>query len=197
MMFNLSEYIVQAGIIGYLLVAISIITIGVVIERYWFWLQLQEKLPCSFDPVLAHAFKRRDKRTIIRKAEGLGKLEEALLKTIAESLDCRDDTPLDIAMSTAVHETTRFLWILELCTGIAPMFGILGTVSGIILSFKGMSGSMPDTNMMVSGISVSMLTTAIGLIVALTGLIPYNHLSKKAHSYQAALAARLQEYWIA
>jgi len=195
-MFDLWKYIVQAGTIGYVLVGVSIIATAVIIERYAYWFKQSKGLTSSSDPKLATAFKSKDKATILKHANEIKGLEGDALRVVANNFHGSDDTPLDMAMSETIESSTQFLWILELCSGVAPMFGILGTVAGIIVSFEGMSGDMPDTGVMVSGISVSMTTTAIGLIVALLSLIPANHLAKMAHNRQVKIASKLQEYWL-
>ena len=195
-MFDLWKYVVQAGAIGYILVGISILASGVAIERYIFWLFQPRMKKKDLNPKLIMAFKNKDKVAILKEAKTLKGLESDALKIIANNINCKEDTPLDIAMTDVVETSTQFLWILELCSGVAPMLGILGTVAGIIVSFEGMSGDMPDTGVMVSGISVSMTTTAIGLIVALLALIPATHLGKIAHKRQIDLASRLQQYWL-
>lgn len=195
-MLDLWGYVVQAGVIGYVLVGISIIACGVALERYIFWFSQPRNIGKELDPRLVAAFKRKNKDEILKIATDMKGLEGEALKIVANNINCEEDTPLDIAMVEVIESSTRFLWILELCSGIAPMFGILGTVAGIIVSFQGMSGDMPDTGVMVAGISVSMLTTAIGLIVALFALVPATHLGKIAHKRQLQIASRLQEYWI-
>ena len=195
-MFDLWKYVVQAGSIGYVLVGVSIIATGVILERYLFWARQSKDFTKGFDPKIAAAFKAKDKTTLLKQAAEIKGLEGDALKMVANNLHCKEDAPLDIAMNQVVESSTQFLWILELCSGIAPMFGILGTVAGIIVSFQGMSGDMPDTGVMVAGISVSMTTTAIGLIVALIVLIPANHLATMAHKRQIKIASLLQEYWI-
>lgn len=195
-MFDLWKYVAQAGTIGYVLVGVSIIAIGVIIERYVYWFKQSKELSKKSDPKLGVAFKNKDKAALLKRADVISGLEGDALRVLANNLNCKDDTALDMAMSEVIESSTQFLWILELCSGIAPMFGILGTVAGIIVSFEGMSGDMPDTGVMVSGISVSMTTTAIGLIVALLSLIPANHLAKMAHKRQVQIANRLQEYWL-
>jgi len=195
-MFDLWKYVAQAGTIGYVLVGVSIIAIGVIIERYYYWTRQSKALSSERDPKVEAAFKTKNKAALIKHADEIKGLEGDALRVVANNIHGADDTPLDMAMSNVIESSTQFLWILELCSGIAPMFGILGTVAGIIVSFEGMSGDMPDTGVMVSGISVSMTTTAIGLIVALMSLIPANHLAKMAHKRQVQIANRLQEYWI-
>lgn len=195
-MFNLWKYIEQAGTIGYLLLGVSTFASAVIIERYWFWFKQPKTISKATIQKLFIAFKNKDKSIIKQHASQIKGLEGEALESVARNLYCSDDTPLDIAMSSTIDSSTQFLWILELCAVIAPMFGILGTVAGIIVSFDGISGDVPNTGVMVSGISVSMTTTAIGLVVALLSSIPCNHLSKKAHDKQVQIAARLQEFWI-
>ena len=194
-MMDLWKYVVQAGTIGYVLVGISVIALGVCIERYLFWFRQSAGLTKSFNASLADAFRNNDRNFIISSAEKIRGIEGEALKIVGVNFNASGDTALDIAVTHVTDSTNRFLWILELCGGIAPMFGILGTVSGIIVSFQGMSGDMPDTGVMVAGISVSMLTTAIGLIVAIIALVPANHLSNTAYTRQLRIASRLQEYW--
>jgi len=195
-MFDLWKYIIQAGAIGYILVGVSVIASGVILERYLFWLRQPKGIRNEPNAKLAAAFMKKDKAAILKSASEIKGLEGDALKVIATNLHCSDDAPLDIAMSEVIESSNQFLWILELGSGIAPMFGILGTVAGIIVSFNGISGDMPDTGVMISGISVSMTTTAIGLIVSLLCIVPFNHLAKMAHKRQVQIAANLQGYWI-
>jgi biopolymer transport protein ExbB len=69
----------------------------------------------------------------------------------------------------------RNIWVLELIAASAPLFGLLGTVLGMIVAFQGVgqgSGGA-DTAILASGIWEALLTTAFGLAVAL----PFSMLS--------------------
>ncbi len=61
------------------------------------------------------------------------------------------------------------IWVLELIAVSAPLFGLLGTVLGMIVAFQsiGQGGSGADTAMLAAGIWEALLTTAFGLGVAL------------------------------
>jgi biopolymer transport protein ExbB len=56
----------------------------------------------------------------------------------------------------------------------APLFGMTGTVTGMITSFKGLAsaGSMGGGGMVANGIAEALITTAAGLIIALNAVIP-------------------------
>ncbi len=196
-MLDLWKYVEQAGWIGYILVGVSILATGVIFERYFvYWLRQSRGLTKKHNAKLAVALSRKDKKQVEKIAADMTGVESEALSIVAKNINCADDTALDLAVSHVVESTNQHLWILELCGGIAPMFGILGTVAGIIMSFDGMSGAMPDTGVMVSGISVSMTTTVIGLVVSILCLVPYNHLVRRAHKRQVLVASQLQQYWI-
>jgi biopolymer transport protein ExbB len=73
-----------------------------------------------------------------------------------------------------VHELERFLNTLGTIAGIAPLLGLLGTVTGIIKSFNAISvGGMGDPRLLSTGISEALVCTAAGLCVAIPALIGY------------------------
>jgi biopolymer transport protein ExbB len=68
-----------------------------------------------------------------------------------------------------VRHLSRHIWILELIAASAPLFGLLGTVLGMIVAFQGVGQGAggADTALLASGIWEALLTTAFGLGVAL------------------------------
>ena len=83
--------------------------------------------------------------------------------------------------------------MLSLISGIAPMFGFLGTIIGMVQLFYGISSTGEVTlNVIAGGIYVKMITSATGLIVGLMAYIGHNYLSsqmdKTAYKMEAASA---------
>ena len=67
-----------------------------------------------------------------------------------------------------IRHLSRHIWLLELIAASAPLFGLLGTVLGMIVAFQGVgAGSGADTALLAAGIWEALLTTAFGLGVAL------------------------------
>ena len=67
-----------------------------------------------------------------------------------------------------LRHLSRNIWILELIAAAAPLFGLLGTVLGMIVAFQGVGQSSgADTTLLAAGIWEALLTTAFGLGVAL------------------------------
>lgn len=92
-----------------------------------------------------------------------------------------------------MYTMEKNLSILSLIAGIAPMFGFLGTIIGMIQLFYGIASSGQFTlNDIAGGIYVKMITSGTGLIIGLLAYIGHNVLTtqidKTAHKMEAASA---------
>ena len=91
----------------------------------------------------------------------------------------RDDQPFAEALEAEARAALRGLacglGVLDTIVTLAPMLGILGTVTGIIASFD-LMGSMgaDDPTGVAGGIAEALITTAAGLVVSIGALIPLN-----------------------
>ncbi len=79
----------------------------------------------------------------------------------------------------------RFVRVFHAISNVAPLIGLLGTVLGMIQSFDMMSSqeSLGRPEMLASGISVALMTTAGGLAVAIPAYLAYMYFSSKSDSY--------------
>jgi biopolymer transport protein ExbB len=79
-----------------------------------------------------------------------------------------------------IYELERFLNTLGTIAGIAPLLGLLGTVTGIIKAFNAINqGGVGDPRALSGGIAEALITTAAGLIVAIPALFAYRYLRGK------------------
>ena len=82
------------------------------------------------------------------------------------------------------HKVERFMNVVSVCASIAPLLGLLGTVSGMITTFKMMTiFGTGDASTVSGGISIALITTELGLVVAIPSLIASALLSRKIKSY--------------
>lgn len=79
----------------------------------------------------------------------------------------------------------RFLRVFHAISNVAPLIGLLGTVIGMIQAFDVISSqeSIGRPEMLASGISVALMTTAGGLAVAIPAYLAYMYFSSKSDSY--------------
>jgi biopolymer transport protein ExbB len=82
-----------------------------------------------------------------------------------------------------IRELERGLSALETIAGVAPLLGLLGTVTGMIKVFAVISRiGVGQAEALSGGISEALITTAAGLSIGITALIAYNYFSNKAEN---------------
>ena len=103
---------------------------------------------------------------------GLAKLSSSYPHAVAamEEVGAEENMKLDHRLS-----------YLALIGTIAPMIGLFGTVHGMINSFYTIAngGGTPDPNKLAEGISTALLTTLIGLAIAIPAILAYNILKNR------------------
>ncbi|MFW5894005.1 MAG: MotA/TolQ/ExbB proton channel family protein [Verrucomicrobiota bacterium] len=90
-----------------------------------------------------------------------------------------------------LHPFDRDLRVMKKCVGVAPLLGLLGTVTGMLATFGALAsgaGGEKTMSMVASGISEALVTTETGLVVAIPGLFFQYHLSRQHERYKAFLA---------
>ena len=90
--------------------------------------------------------------------------------------------------------------VLEVVITIAPLLGLLGTTSGLVLVFANV-GQGADPAMVGQGIAMALNTTVAGLVVAVPAVIAHSHFNRKIETMSARLevlmgkvVARCQQY---
>lgn len=91
----------------------------------------------------------------------------------------------------AIRGLSRFLQTLSTIGYITPMLGLLGTVMGMIKAFMVIQqmGGKVNAAILAGGIWEAMLTTALGLAVALPAMIAHNYLDSKVEYFEAHMRA--------
>lgn len=148
-----------------------------------------ERLLVSFRYQMAQFFFRKQQEQIIALTregkfdEALGiarKAESAVCGIFARALENREtglQETLEAASQQTLDDLRRGFSVLDTIITVAPMLGILGTVTGIIKTFHLLSAAgIENPAGATAGISEALITTAAGLIVAIVCLFPFNFL---------------------
>lgn len=130
-----------------------------------------------------------------------------LARMIRSILDHRADAPADVAsIVTEVgrpemkRELLRCYPIVVIAT-IQPMLGLLGTVWGMILAFGKVSqaGTMGNASLLADEISLALITTAVGLALAIPLMLLYHFIKARTHALAIELESvtgRLIRTWL-
>lgn len=99
------------------------------------------------------------------------------------------ETVLVHGVEEEVRELSRYLQALATIGNIAPLLGLLGTVLGMIKAFMAIQelGGKVDASILAGGIWEAMLTTALGLCVALPVMVAHSYLTSQVDRYEARL----------
>lgn len=87
--------------------------------------------------------------------------------------------------------------VLAALTAVAPLIGLLGTVTGMVATFDAVAAAGGDTGTRVAGgISQALITTQVGLMIALPGLFSLARLQRAVRNLQGAIG-QCRAKWIA
>ncbi len=192
---SLISLLQKGGWIMYPLYALLVIAIFVFIERL-----LAIKKASAVDPNFMSIIKDHllsgntsAAKSVAKSAENpVAKMIEKGLMRIGKPLDAIEKSMENVGR-LEMYSMERNLNILSLVAGIAPMFGFLGTIIGMVQLFYGIASTGEYTlNTIAGGIYTKMITSATGLIIGLIAYVGHNYLStqidKAANKMEVASA---------
>lgn len=170
---NIFGLIERGGWVMLPLLAVSVVSLAISLERIWFWARLNSGREKTRIRKLLRALRNGDRSRAEECLEEPGGVYDQLARKMLE--EGPDDA---IALETIEDlrgVTERFSGILSTIVTASPMLGILGTVTGIIQSFELLGGArtIVDPRDVSGGIAEALITTAAGLVIALGTLFPY------------------------
>jgi biopolymer transport protein ExbB len=183
------ELFVRGGPIMWPLLAASCVALTVVVERLWFALaQARRRHPGVVDKLLAHAGSGEVQAAI---STGYG-CQDPIVRMLVHGLQHRQQlsTALVQAATRELAAFTRGLAALDVVVTLAPLLGLLGTVTGMIRAF-GLLGAqeLGAPSAITGGIAEALIATAFGLGIAILALIPMHVFQARAE----AMRLRLEE----
>jgi biopolymer transport protein ExbB len=109
-----------------------------------------------------------------------GKILAAGLAKMQSGYEAAQQSMSDVAEEEIMRLEQKLGWI-AMIAGIAPMLGLLGTVFGMVDSFNviARSGTAPQASELAAGISTALITTQVGLLIAIPAMIVYEFLRNK------------------
>ena len=174
------DLFVKGGPIMWPLLLTSIVGLAVVIERVIFiTMERRRRTPELVDQILS-----RIEKGDIPSALAAGQTsEDFVVRALIYGLKNRSKGFSNALLRAANLELKRFsqgLVILDTIITLAPLLGLLGTVTGMIRSF-GLLGNreLDAPTVITGGIAEALMATAFGLGIAILALIPFNYLNSR------------------
>ena len=174
------SFFVKGGFFMAVLLLLSIFSLAVILQR-----ALVLKIDTVLPPDILRALESLKQGTTTDAFQKKLSTEPSPLSRVLLTLIQHRDWPRAEAIESvqirARHEIARLeagLVFLEITTGISPLLGLLGTLSGLVGIF-GNIGAHGDPQMVANGISEALNCTIVGLGVAVPNLIAYNYFTRR------------------
>jgi len=169
----------------YLLLALSLASVAVMIER-WFFYRRHRVDAESLRPTLSALLADGDFQGGARLLQGHDALETNIVLAGLRAYELGPESVDDLIAGALGKEKARYerrLDFLATLASNAPYVGLFGTVLGIVRSFRDLSANMADASSAVmAGIAESLIATAVGLLVAIPAVVAFNAFKGRVRS---------------
>ncbi len=177
------QFFSSGGVFMWPLLACSILTVTTIIHR---GLALRRKnvlplvIESEIERLVPGGSAERLTRIVQQDESSLARLVRVALQHLRGP---RNET-VEVVETKARHELVvleRGLIVLEVITGIAPLLGLIGAVSGLVHVFSalGLSSGASNTQQIARGIAEALNATVFGLSIAVPSLVGFSYFSKK------------------
>ena len=189
---NMLQMIQQGWLATYPLIALSVVSLTVIVERLWTMRGVIGKTADLTRALHAEITRGRVGAALERgEADRHTPVGRVLLEIVRQSATLSPEQLEQVGAERRFEEMEhlkRSLWILGTVAASAPFIGLFGTVIGIIKAFHNMalqgSGGFA---VVAGGISEALVATALGLGVAIIALVFYNYFQVRLDRIEAAL----------
>ncbi len=179
----------KGGPIMWPLLVASILALGTVIERVMFLVVERKRRDQEALQDMLDAVESRDFGRAARIGE---QTKDFVCRTLTYALVHREkstSSALMLAQALEIKRFSRGIPILDTVITLAPLLGLLGTVTGMMHSFSLIGGELSAPGAITGGIAEALIATAFGLGIAITALIPFNYLNARVEEARHELDA--------
>jgi biopolymer transport protein ExbB len=187
--FGILSMIQQGYYATYPLLFISVVCLAIIFERVWaLWgvAPRTAKLADALIPQLRQGKFNEALQATQARSTAAERIYHALIAG-AQTLDRDHLLELDDERRYQEGlEFKRYIWVLATAGASAPFIGLFGTVVGILVAFQSMAiMGTGGFSVVAAGISEALISTALGLAVAIVAVIFYNYFSVKVENISA------------
>ncbi|KAF7764655.1 biopolymer transport protein ExbB [Pseudoalteromonas citrea] len=167
---NTEEQVHQGGAVGYVILGVGVLALLIALERFFSLMIMGAKI------------RRQLKDDVAREDNPLGrvmKVKEQYPNVAYDTLELK----LSEAILREMPKITRNLTLIKIISVVAPLLGLLGTVTGMINTFQAITlFGTGDPKLMAGGISQALVTTVLGLVVAIPTVFLYTLLNTRSRN---------------
>jgi biopolymer transport protein ExbB len=177
----------KGGPIMWPILIVSIIGLTVVIERiFWWTARWFRRDPKRIEKVFT-AIEHGDTAEASRLSRGT---RDPVLRMMWNGLNHQHASlqgALQVAAGIEIKRAGRFLVVMDTLVTLAPLLGLLGTITGLIRSFSFLGNEELAVQAVTGGIAEALIATACGLGIAIFALIPFNFFTSRVSNLEFEL----------
>ncbi len=177
----------KGGPIMWPILIISIVALTVVLERcFWWGARWFRRDPKRVEKVFT-AIETGDINEASKLARGS---RDPVLRMLWNGLNHQHASlqgALQVAAGIEIKRAGRFLVVMDTLVTLAPLLGLLGTITGLIRSFSFLGNEELAVQAVTGGIAEALIATACGLGLAIFALIPFNYFTSRVSNLEFEL----------
>ena len=183
------EFILKGGPVMYPILLSALVAVAVVGERTFWWMRESSRRdPKKLEDILA-ALENGDVPAAAKIAEGS---LDPVIRMVHHGLNHAHTSlqgALELGAGIELERAGRFLTVMDTLVTLAPLLGLLGTVTGLMRAFLSVGSAELSVVSVTGGIGEALIATACGLGIAILALVPYNYFSARVARLQFELEA--------
>jgi biopolymer transport protein ExbB len=181
------EYFEKGGWIMWPILLTSLVAVTVIFERaIWWTMEQRQRNPEKLDKVYANI-----KKGDIKVASGLARTsDDPILRMIWHALNNFYASPegaLHVAAELEIQRAGRFIIVLDTIVTLAPLLGLMGTVTGLMRAFFKLGSTELSESAISGGIAEALIATVCGLAIAVVSLVFLNYFSGRVARLQVEI----------
>ena len=170
----------KGGIVMYVLLLCSLFMLSIGIERALYFRRMDSGRAFARDFYLALANGKRQQAEKLAD-DARGALADILFAVITKKPEARKNTAtyMEVQSGIALAKLRKRLYYLSVIVTMAPLLGLLGTISGMITSFSVFNLESGQATAITGGVGEALIATAMGLCVAIVSLAVHAYFSQR------------------